>query len=97
MSVLYHPGKDNVVADTLIRLSMGSVSHVEETNRNLVKDVHKLARLGFQIEDYPNGGVVVHHNSESSFVVEVKSKQQLDPLLMELIESALGKMKDSFS
>ena len=30
MSVHYHPGKANVVADALSRLSMGSVAHVEE-------------------------------------------------------------------
>ena len=28
MSVYYHPGKANVVADSLSRLSMGSVDHV---------------------------------------------------------------------
>ena len=30
MSVLYHQGKANVIADALSRLSMGSVSHVDE-------------------------------------------------------------------
>ncbi|KAH0644897.1 hypothetical protein KY284_032781 [Solanum tuberosum] len=48
MSVHYHPGKANVVADALSRLSMGSVAHVEEEKRELVKDVHKLARLGLK-------------------------------------------------
>ncbi|WMV29842.1 hypothetical protein MTR67_023227 [Solanum verrucosum] len=33
MSVLYHPGKANVVADALSRVSMGSVSHVDEERR----------------------------------------------------------------
>ena len=28
MSVLYHPGKANVVADALSRVSMGNVAHV---------------------------------------------------------------------
>ena len=42
--------------------------------RNLVKDVHRLAHLGFRVEGSPNGGVVVHHYSESSLVVLVKSK-----------------------
>jgi len=46
MSVLYHPGKANVVADALSRVSMGSVSHVEEEKRELARDVHRLARLG---------------------------------------------------
>ena len=45
MSVYYHLGKGNVVADALRRLSMGSVAHVEEERKELVKDVHRLARL----------------------------------------------------
>ena len=39
MSVHYHPGKANVVADSFRRLTMCSVAHVEEERRELVKDV----------------------------------------------------------
>ena len=46
MSVHYHPGKDNVVADALSLLSMGSVSHIDDEKKELVKEVHQLARLG---------------------------------------------------
>ena len=46
MKFLYHPGKANVVADALSRMTMGSVSHVEQEKKELVKDVHRLARLG---------------------------------------------------
>ena len=45
MSVLYHPGKDNVVADALSCMTLGSVSHVEKDKKDLVKDVHRLTRL----------------------------------------------------
>ena len=83
MSVLYHPDRANVVADALSRMTMGSVSDVEEAKKDLVKDVHRLARLGVRLEDSPYGGMV-HHNFESSLVVEVKSKQHLDQPLMEL-------------
>ncbi|WMV13916.1 hypothetical protein MTR67_007301 [Solanum verrucosum] len=38
MSVFYHPGKANVVADALSRLSMGSVTHIEEES-SFVADV----------------------------------------------------------
>ncbi len=31
--VLYHPGKANMVAYTLIRMTMDNVSHVEENNK----------------------------------------------------------------
>ena len=94
MSVLYQPGKANVVVDAQSRLFMGSVSHVEESMKKLVKDVHWLACLGVQIDDFPNSGMVIHHNSESSLVVEVKFKQHQDPLLMELKESVIGMINE---
>ncbi|TMW99382.1 hypothetical protein EJD97_002658 [Solanum chilense] len=61
----------NVVADALSRMTMGSVSHVEEAKTDLVKFVHRLARLGVRLEDSPNIIFMVNHNSESSLVVEV--------------------------
>ena len=46
MSVLYNPGLANVVADALSCMNMGSVSHIDEAKKDIVKDVHRLARLG---------------------------------------------------
>ena len=97
MSILYHPGKANVVADSLSRMNMDSVSHIDEAKKDLVKDFRRLARLGVRLEDSLNGGFMVHHNSESSLVVEVMSKQHLDQSLKELKESVLGKFNESFS
>ena len=45
MSFHYHQGKSNVVADSLSQLSMGSVSHIDDEKKKLVKEVHQLARL----------------------------------------------------
>ena len=59
MSVHYHPSKANVVADSLSRLSMGSVSHVEEERKELVKDVHMPARLGVRLMNISDNGVTV--------------------------------------
>ena len=84
MSVLYHLRKANVVVDALSCMTMSSVSHLEESKKDTVNDVHRFARLCVSLEDSPNGGFMVHHNSESSLVVEVKSKQHLDQPLMEL-------------
>ena len=39
MSVLYHPRKADVVADALIRMTMGSFSHIKEAMKDLVKYV----------------------------------------------------------
>ena len=46
MSVLYHPDKANVFADALSRRTMGSVSYMDESKKDLVKEVHRLARFG---------------------------------------------------
>ena len=40
---------------------------------------------------------MVHHKSESSLVVELKSKQHLNQPLMGLKESVLGKLNETFS
>ncbi|PHT59388.1 hypothetical protein CQW23_01751 [Capsicum baccatum] len=48
MSVLYHPDKTNVVVDALSRLSMGSVCHVKDDKKELVR---KVAMLGVRLVD----------------------------------------------
>ena len=64
MSVHYHHGMTNLVADALSRLSMGSVAHVDEKN-DLVKDVHRLARLGVRLMSISDSGVIVQNGAES--------------------------------
>ena len=49
-----------------------------------MKDVHRLAHFGVRFEDSSNGGIVVHHDSDSSLVLKVNSMQHLDIMLMEL-------------
>ncbi|KAH0746323.1 hypothetical protein KY285_007980 [Solanum tuberosum] len=84
MSVHYHPGKANVVADALSRVSMGSLAHVDIGNREMAREVHRLARLGVRLEEVGNGGVVVVDGARSSLVDEVIAKQDHDSSLLEL-------------
>ena len=42
MSVLYHPDKSNVVADGISRMSMGSVAHISNDKKEMVKEVYRL-------------------------------------------------------
>ncbi|XP_015087039.1 uncharacterized protein LOC107030180 [Solanum pennellii] len=60
------------------------MSHIDEEKKELVEEVHQLARLSVRPADAPSGGVSVHSSSESSFVVDVKANHHLDPVLMEL-------------
>ena len=62
-----------------------------------MKDIYRLARLGMQLVDSTSGGVLVRLSFESSLVVEVKESQHLDTVLMELKDSVLVKMNESFS
>ncbi|WMV46473.1 hypothetical protein MTR67_039858 [Solanum verrucosum] len=60
------------------------VAHVKEGKKELLKDVHRVARLGVCLTDTSYGGVIVHNGSESSLVAEVKEKQDSDPILLHL-------------
>ncbi|KAH0722926.1 hypothetical protein KY289_005970 [Solanum tuberosum] len=72
------------VVDALSKLSMGSVTHVEEGKKELAITVHRLARLRVCLTDTSYGGVIVQNGSESSLVAEVKEKQDSDPILLQL-------------
>lgn len=58
ISLHYHLGKANVVADALSRLSMGSLTHVEEGKQELVKDIHRLDNLGVHLLDSKDSGMM---------------------------------------
>ncbi|XP_015081393.1 uncharacterized protein LOC107025023 [Solanum pennellii] len=45
MNVHYHPGKGNVVADALRRMSMGSTSHIEDEKKDFAKEIEELTLL----------------------------------------------------
>ena len=80
----YHTGKANEISNYLSRLSMGSVAHVEKKRKELVEDVHRLARLVVRLMSISDSGVTVQNGAKSSLVVEVKEKQECDPILLEL-------------
>ena len=63
------------------------MSHIDDEKNDLVKEVHQLSRLGVRLVGTSSGGVSIHSNSESPFVVYVKYKQHLDPILMDLKDS----------
>lgn len=51
--------------------------------------MHRLARLGVQLECSPKSGVMIQHSSETSLDIDVNVKKYLDYILMELKESIL--------
>lgn len=73
-------------------MSIGNVVHVEYEKKELVRG---LAWLGVYV--VTKGGAMVHHSSESSFLVDVKFKIHLDPILINLKQSVLNKSVETFS
>ena len=53
--------------------------------------------MSVQFVDSTSGGVSVHPSCESSLVGKVKKGKHLDPVLMELKDSVMIKMNESFS
>ena len=96
MSVHYHPGKANVVADVLSRLFMGSVSHVEVERKELVKDVYKFVRLGVRLMSISHRGITVQNGVEYSLVVDVKEKQHTNSIFLELRSAATIRASGGF-
>ena len=68
---------------------MVNIEHVDDETKELVRDIHSLARLRVQLVYSSKGGVVVYNGSKSSFIVHVKVKKCLDSMLVELKEAIL--------
>ena len=76
---------------------MGSVAHVEEERKELVKDVHKLDRLAFCLMSISYTGLTVQNGAESPLVVEFKEKQDSDPISLELKNVVQNQSVEVFS
>uniref|UniRef100_M1DLC6 Retrotransposon gag protein n=1 Tax=Solanum tuberosum TaxID=4113 RepID=M1DLC6_SOLTU len=69
---------------------MGSVAHVEGDRKDVALAMHSLVQLGVRLVESDKGGIMVHNGSGSSFVNDVKAKQYLDPILVELKEAVMS-------
>ena len=75
MNIVYHPGKSDVFANALSRLSTGCTAYAEEEKRELAKDEHIIAHLEDRLMDSTGGGIVVTYGDESALVLEMIEKQ----------------------
>ena len=77
ITILYHPGKANVVADALCRKagSMGSIAHLQVYRRPLARELQTLANDLIRLEVNEKGGLLASVESRSSFLDKIKGKQ----------------------
>ena len=76
ITILYHPGKANVVADALSRKagSMRSLAHLQASRRPLAREVQILANDLMRLEVNEKGGLLACVEARSSFLDKIKGK-----------------------
>lgn len=92
MDILYHPRKVNV-SNALSQRSMGILSYLGVENNELVREIHHLSKLGVRLLEAEDSGVKVQGTVVSSLIVEVKSRQQENPN----IDNLIAKAQDRYS
>ena len=98
ITILYHPGKSNVVADALSRKagSMGSLAHLQVSRRPLAREVQILANDLMRLEVNEKGGLLASVESRSSFLDKIKGKQFNDEKLIWIRDKVLqGEAKEA--
>ena len=80
ITILYHPGKANVVAESLSRKagSMESLAHLQVSRRPLAREVQTLANDFMRLEILEKGGFLACVEVRSSFLDRIKVKQFTD-------------------
>ena len=97
ITILYHPGKANVVANALSRKagSMGSLSHLQVSRRPLAREVQTLANDFMRLEALEKGGFFACVEVKSSFLDRIKGKQFTDEKLSRIRDMVLqGEAKE---
>ncbi|WMV46385.1 hypothetical protein MTR67_039770 [Solanum verrucosum] len=77
MTILYHPGKANVVADALSRkaVSMGSLALLQAGERPLARDVQSLANSFVRLDISESGKVLAYVEARSSLLEQIRTQQ----------------------
>ena len=91
VTILYHQGKANVVADALSRKagSMGSLAHLQVSRRPLSREVQTLANDFMRLEVLEKGGFLACVEGRSSFLDKIKEKQFVDEKLSRILYMVL--------
>ena len=77
MTILYHPGKANVVADALSwkAVSMGSLAMLPVGERPLARDVQSLVNSFVRLDISESGKVLAYMEARSSLLERIRAQQ----------------------
>ena len=86
MSDLYHPSKANVVVGALSRKSMGSLAHVAEQKKEMIKELCKLFSEGLSLEVTETQPMIAQFWVRSKLIDEIRAAQITDPECQKVID-----------
>ena len=91
ITILYHPGKANVVADALSRKagSMGCLAHLQVSRCPLAREVQTLANDLMRLEVNEKGGFLACVEARSSFLDRIKERQFTNEKLIRIRDKVL--------
>lgn len=76
---------------------MNSVAHIEDKKKDIFRDAQRLSHLGVLFLDSNEVGLIVQNGLISSIMVDVKAKQDKDPIFFELKKSLVEKAIEVFT
>ncbi|XP_017972518.1 PREDICTED: uncharacterized protein LOC18507117 [Theobroma cacao] len=85
-TILYHPGKTNVVADALSQKSMGSLAHISTNRRFLIREVHSLGDMGVHLEVLEASALLAHIKVKLILMDRIREAQSKDEFLAKALE-----------
>ena len=83
-SILYYPGKANIVANALNRKSVGSLAHISIERRPIIKELHELIEQGLQLK-VTKKCLLAQFRVWSVYLDRVKAAQRRDPQLQKFM------------
>ena len=98
ITILYHQGKSNVVADALSRKagSMSSLAHLQVSRRPLAREVQTLANDFMRLEVLDKGELLACVEARYSFLDKIKGNQFADEKLSRIRDMVLrGEAKEA--
>ena len=84
-TILYNPGKANVVADALSQKSMGSLAHIVVERRPLISEMREVFQPCVATEMVGPSTLLAHFQVQPLLKDEIASAQQQDPNTVKLI------------
>jgi hypothetical protein len=72
-TIQYHLGKANVVTDALSRKSSGSLAHIQEVRRPLIRELHELVDEGVRFGLSKAGAMIAHFQVKSDLFDKIKA------------------------